>query len=194
MAGKIASRTLAAAAVALIVGAAAAGSCDTTMSGQAGGSTMTSQETVEGAMNYTRVDATIACGGATSPEAMTGLKALGFNSVINLREAGEDGVELDASRAAAEAAGLRYVHVPFASASPDPAAVTAFLDVASDASVYPAYVHCSGGNRAGMMLMAKRMAVDGWDAERAEEEARLAGLRSDQLRDFVIEYMASHPR
>jgi len=44
------------------------------------------------------------------------------------------------------------------------------------------------------MLMAKRMAVDGWDAERAEEEARLAGLRSDRLRDFVIDYMASHPR
>ena len=194
MAGKIASRTSVAAAVALLVGAAASGSCDTTMSGQTGGSTMTSQETVEGATNYTRVDATIACGGATSPEAMTALKALGFNSVINLREAGEDGVDVEASRAAAEAAGLRYVHIPFVSASPDPEAVTRFLDVASNESVYPAYVHCSGANRAGMMLMAKRMAVDGWDAERAEEEARLAGLRSDRLRDFVIDYMASHPR
>ena len=51
-------------------------------------------------------------GGATPDSAMDWLKAEGFASVINLRVANEEGVDLEASRAAAAAAGLEYVHLP----------------------------------------------------------------------------------
>jgi uncharacterized protein (TIGR01244 family) len=54
-----------------------------------------------GVTNFSRVDATVGCGGATSPTAMAGLRREGFVSVINLRTAGEPGAEIDASRAAA---------------------------------------------------------------------------------------------
>ena len=67
----------------------------------------------EGVVNYTRIDATVACAGATPPEAMAALKDLGFAAVINFRTAGERGATVNAGQAAAEAAGLKYHHIPF---------------------------------------------------------------------------------
>ena len=59
----------------------------------------------EGVVNYTRLDATVACAGATPPEAMAELKTRGFAAVINFRTAGEQSATVDAGRSAAEAAG-----------------------------------------------------------------------------------------
>ena len=56
------------------------------------------KQDVEGIRNFTRVDATVACAGATSVEAIAGLKREGFVSIINLRQASERGVDIEASR------------------------------------------------------------------------------------------------
>ncbi len=56
---------------------------------------------VPGIRNYSRVDATVGCGGAVDPAAMAGLKKEGYVSVINLRLANEEGADVDAGRAAA---------------------------------------------------------------------------------------------
>ena len=44
-----------------------------------------STETVEGVTNFRQVKSTVACAGATTPEAMRGIKGMGFVSVVNLR-------------------------------------------------------------------------------------------------------------
>ena len=69
--------------------------------------------TIEGVRNFTKVSTTIGCAGATSPEAMAELKRMWHTSVINLRRASENGVDIEASRSAAAAAGLTYIHLPF---------------------------------------------------------------------------------
>ena len=71
-----------------------------------------------GVRNFSRVDATIACGGATTPEAMAALKQDGFVSVVNLRRAEEAGANVEAEKAAAEAAGVRYFRLPFNASAP----------------------------------------------------------------------------
>ena len=48
-----------------------------------------------GITNYTKVDAVVACGGATETSALEGLKKDGFKTVINLREASESGANVD---------------------------------------------------------------------------------------------------
>ena len=73
-----------------------------------------------GVRNYSRVDATVGCGGAVDPTAMSALKKEGYVSVINLRLPTEEGANVDAGRAAAQSAGLKYIHLPFNAASPDP--------------------------------------------------------------------------
>ena len=146
----------------------------------------------EGVRNYTRVDATTGCAGATTPAAMRGLHADGFRAVINLRLETEEGADIDASRAAAETAGLHYVHIPFDSRNPRPEVVDQFLAAVQDPANSPVLVHCATANRVGMMWLIKRVMVDGWTTARASEEAARIGLKSPQLEAFALEYLKSH--
>ena len=43
------------------------------------------KETVAGISTFARLDTTIACGGATSVEAVPELKKMGFRSIVNVR-------------------------------------------------------------------------------------------------------------
>ncbi|MEO8483933.1 MAG: sulfur transferase domain-containing protein [Acidobacteriota bacterium] len=151
------------------------------------------KETLPGVMNLARVETTVACAGATTPASMAGIKRLGFASVINLRLATENGADVEAEAAAAREAGLRYVHLPFNGASPDPAVVDQFLMAIKDPANQPAFIHCATGNRAASMWMVKRVRVDGWDVPRAAEEAAALGLTSSPLRQFVLDYLQTHP-
>jgi uncharacterized protein (TIGR01244 family) len=123
-----------------------------------------------GIRNYSRVDATVGCGGAVDPSAMSALKKEGFVSVINLRMASEPGADIDAGRAAAQAAGLKYIHLPFNVAMPDAKVVDAFLAAVADKSNQPVFVHCGSANRVGGVWMIKRALQDGWSIERAQAE------------------------
>ena len=145
------------------------------------------EEGPEGVVNYTRIDATVACAGATPPEAMAELKARGFASVINFRTAGERGATVDAGQAAAEAAGLRYHHLPFREPSAEVA--EAFLATVGDPSNQPAFIHCGSANRVGAMWLIKRVKQDGWTVDNALAEAQTIGLRSEGLTEFALAYV-----
>ena len=145
------------------------------------------EEGPEGVVNYTRLDATVACAGATPPEAMAELKRRGFAAVINFRTGGEQGATVDAGRSAAEAAGLKYYHLPFR--QPSAEIVEAFLDTVSDPSNQPVYIHCGSANRVGAMWLIKRVTVDGWSVDEATAEAEMIGLRSEGLKEFALEYV-----
>ena len=145
------------------------------------------EEGPEGVVNYTRIDATVACAGATPPEAMAELKARGFASIINFRTAGERGATVDAGQAAAEAAGLRYHHLPFREASAEVAET--FLATVGDPSNQPAFIHCGSANRVGAMWLIKRVKQDGWTVDDALAEAETIGLRSEALREFALAYV-----
>jgi len=120
------------------------------------------------------------------------LKKMGFASVVNLREASEPGAEIDAEAAAAKAAGINFIHLPFNAARPDPALVDNFLKSVTDRRNDPAFIHCASGNRAAAMWMIKRMQIDKWDAERAGTEAALLGLTNPALKMFALDYAQNH--
>ena len=145
-------------------------------------------EAPQGVRNYTRIDATVACAGATPPEAMGNLKRLGFASVVNFRTAQEEGAEIEASQTAAADAGLKYFHIPFRAPSPEIA--EEFLGVVADTSNQPVYIHCGSANRVGAMWFIKRVKQDGWDDARAMQEAETIGLRSEALKEFARTYVA----
>ena len=143
---------------------------------------------VAGVRNFARLETTVACAGATGPEAMPELKKMGFATVINLRQASEQGADVPAGEAAAKAAGLNYVHIPFNGAAPDPAVADRFLAAIQRPGSEPAFIHCAGGGRAAAMWMIKRIVVDRWDVERASEEATALGPPSPALRQWAIDY------
>ena len=147
--------------------------------------------TVTGVRNVAKLESTIACGGATTPEGVAELKKLGYNSIINLREASESGANVEAEAAAAKEAGVNYVHLPMNGQSPDPVVADKFLEAVKVPANQPVFVHCASGNRAAAMWMVKRMVVDGWDADRAGTEAAALGLSNPALKKFAIDYAAS---
>jgi len=145
-----------------------------------------------GVRNYSRVDATVGCGGAVDPAAMAGLKKEGFVSVVNLREATEPGADVDAGRAAAQAAGLKYIHLPFNVAKPDSKTVDSFLAAVADKSNQPVFIHCGSANRVGGMWMIKRALQDKWPIEKARAEGEAIGLNNPALVAFATEYISTH--
>src|SRR4026209_2815543 len=82
---------------------------------------------VPGIVNFAQVETTVACAGATTPAALAEVKRMGYKSVVNLRQASEPGADTAPNMAAAKAAGLNYVHLPFNAAAPDPMLVDNFL-------------------------------------------------------------------
>jgi uncharacterized protein (TIGR01244 family) len=152
------------------------------------------KETVPGATNVMRLETTVACGGATKPEAVPEIKKFGFVSIINLRQPTEAGADVEGEAAAAKTAGIRYFNIPFNGQSPDPAVADRFLDTITTPGNEPAYIHCAAGNRAAAMWMIKRLVVDHWDSDRAAKEAQALGMTSAALKDFAINYAQSHKR
>jgi len=150
------------------------------------------KETLAGVTNFARLETTIACAGATTPAAVAGLKQMGYASIINLRLATEPGADVDAEAAAAKAAGINYIHLPFNAAAPDTAVVDNFLKAVTDKKNEPAFVHCASGNRAAAFWMIKRMQIDKWDADRAGAEAAALGLTNGALKTFALDYVQSH--
>ena len=95
------------------------------------------KESREGIKNFSRLETTVACASAITSDAMPEIRRMGFASVINLREAQEAGADIEKHRAAAEAAGLRYFHIPLNSAKPDPKAADQFVKVISSKEAQP---------------------------------------------------------
>jgi protein tyrosine phosphatase (PTP) superfamily phosphohydrolase (DUF442 family) len=105
------------------------------------GAQQVNKEQLPGIRNLSRIESTVACAGAITPGAVAGIKDLGYGAIINLRLATEQGADIEAHTAAAKAAGIRYIHIPFSPSKPEPAAVDAFLKAITSPGVEPAFIH-----------------------------------------------------
>lgn len=150
------------------------------------------KQQVPGVTNFARVETTIACGGATKPEAMAEIRKLGFVAVFNMRMASEPGADIPAEAAAAKAAGLNFIHIPYNVQTPDPGIADRFLAEIRKPGNQPAYIHCAGGSRAAGMWLIKRILVDNWDVDRATKEATDLGLANDRVKQYALDYVKTH--
>lgn len=156
--------------------------------GAVGSSTLEAQvtrQTLPGVRNMTQVTPTVACAGATDASAIPEIAQRGYKAIISLRLASEEGANISDAQAAAAAAGIRYIHIPYNVAQPTDAVVDQFLAAVADDANHPVFIHCGSANRVAGLWMIKRVIVDGWDLPRAELEAREIGLSNPAIRDFA---------
>jgi uncharacterized protein (TIGR01244 family) len=151
------------------------------------------KEQIPGISTFARLDTTIACGGSTSVDAIPELKKMGYQSIINVRRSNEAGAEVEAEGVATRAAGMHYIHLPFDPESPDPRLIDNFIAAVTARENQPAYIHCAAGGRAAALWMIKRWKADGWDEERALEEAVALGL-NERFKPFALNYIRTHTR
>ena len=104
----------------------------------------------------------------------------------------EPGADVDESKATAARVGLKYIHLPFNAASPDPKVVDSFLASVADRANQPVFIHCGSANRVGGVWMIKRALQDKWPVEKALVEAQAIGLNNPALTTFATEYINSH--
>jgi len=149
------------------------------------------KETVDGVRNFTSVSPTIACAGATEARVIPELASRGYKAVINLRQASEQGADIDGTRAAAEAAGIRFIHLPLNPQQPDPAVIDQFLAAVDNPANQPTFINCGSAGRVAAVMIAKRMVSDGWTEERALAEAAVIGPPAPALQEFALKYVAS---
>jgi uncharacterized protein (TIGR01244 family) len=119
----------------------------------------------------------LAAAGQPTPEALRGLREMGFRTVVNLRPEKEG---LPDERAVVEAQGLRYVSIPVTADSFSLADVEALEKVLDDPAAAPVLLHCASSNRVGgawaVVQARKRKGL-----EEAEAAGREAGLRSPTM-------------
>ena len=151
-----------------------------------------------GVENYSRAGqlssfagSTVGFGGTTDPAAMAGLRAAGFATVINLRTADESGVDPAASRAAAEAAGLTYIHLPMDTSNLAPGTIDRILETVEERSNQPVYLHCGSATRVAAVWMIGRVLEDGLTVEEAAAEAGQIAGYPDRAVDFANRYLAT---
>ncbi len=143
-------------------------------------------------LNYLRVNEQFSTGGQPTTADLAKMKSSGVKAIINLRLARE--FDADAEAAAAKSLGLRYIWIPVDTANPKDDQADAFLKATSATENRPAFVHCGSANRVGTFWMIRRVLVDGWTPEKAEEEARRIGMHSPNLIEFARRYIQRHKK
>lgn len=150
-------------------------------------------EDVEGIVNFSHIETLVACAGAITPDSVSKIGAMGFRTIVNLRLPTEEGANIEAEAAAAAAAGVKFVHLPFGGPELDPAVADRFLAAIAEPGTEPAFIHCAGGGRAATMWFIRRVVLDDWDVDRAREEATALGMPEEgRLPEYAMSYLAAH--
>ena len=168
-----------------------------------GGPTITQVEKVEvnGIENFSQLEEPsgfagrkIGFGGATQAVAMASLKRKGFVTVINLRLADEEDVDLQGNGGAAREAGLNYIHLPFDTSAPATDVVNKFLAIVGNEENQPVYVHCGSATRAAALWMIGRVLVDNWEVSAASAEVERIARKPGDAIAFASGYIESHEK
>jgi protein tyrosine phosphatase (PTP) superfamily phosphohydrolase (DUF442 family) len=117
------------------------------------------------------------------------LAELGFNTVVNLRGAGE---RARADEAEATALGLRYFNIPMPVwGRPEDGRARRALEIIASPESGRVFVHCKDGvDRTGTTVALYRITDEGWSSEAATAEAEARGMRRVQvwMRDYIDDY------
>jgi len=106
----------------------------------------------------------------TSPEGFRQLKAMGINTVVNLRS-------FTSGRKETTDAGLAYESIYMKAWHPEDEDVVQFVRIVTDPARQPVFVHCQhGSDRTGTMCAVYRVVVQGWDKEAAIREMTEGGF------------------
>jgi protein tyrosine/serine phosphatase len=119
---------------------------------------------MKGVPNLHKVSDTFYRSAQPSAEGMRNLKAIGVETIVNLRSFHSDRDEIGDT-------GLAYEHIYMKAWHPEEDEAVRFLQIVTNPRYYPVLVHCQhGADRTGTMCVLYRVAVQGWSKEEAVHE------------------------
>lgn len=147
------------------------------------------QTNLDGVPNFHQINDHVYRGAQPTDLGFQSLAKLGVKTVIDLREVSDRSAH---ERNSVEAAGMRYVSIPFRGMSaPSPADVAKVLALFDDQTAGPVFVHCRrGADRTGTVVACYRISHDGWNNARALKEAKQDGMSWTEMamQHYVMRY------
>jgi protein tyrosine phosphatase (PTP) superfamily phosphohydrolase (DUF442 family) len=138
---------------------------------------------MEGVPNLHKVSDTLYRSAQPSAEGMKNLKAMGIETVINLRSFHSDRDDMGDT-------GLTYESISMKAWHAEEEDAVKFLQIVTDRKRSPVLVHCQhGADRTGTMCALYRVAVQGWTKEEALKEMTEGGFGFHGIWDNLIQWI-----
>ncbi len=136
-----------------------------------------------GLPNLFQVSPVLYRGAQPKKEGLPELETLGIRTVVSLRVFHDDFSLLDGTSLHAEV-------IPFRTWHPGDEDVVRFLQIVTDPSKTPVFVHCRRGiDRTGTMVAIYRIAVQGWSREDAIREMTVGGFGYDGKFSNLVRFL-----
>jgi len=128
-------------------------------------------------------------GGQPWLEHLPKLKDAGIKVIINLRPHAE--YQGEREEAKVKELGMGYFNIPVDFQAPDELDADDFLKLTDEQLKNgPVFIHCAAATRVGAFWMIRRVVRDGWDYDKALEEANRIGLNNNaRLTEFAKQYI-----
>jgi len=133
--------------------------------------------------NFRQINDWFFRGGQPEPHEFEQLAELGIKTIICLRWSSNVLVE---ERDLARQSGMNAIFIPLNYWSlPTRRDIGRFFEIIDDDGMRPVFLHCKhGSDRTGMLASFYRMARDGWSADQAYEEMKMAGFHKIRMHHF----------
>ena len=116
------------------------------------------------------------------------LQKMGIHTVLDLRDRAS---ETRWERHIVESLGMRFLTIPMDLHAPTDGEMAHVLTLLNASEGWPVFVHCEGGrDRTSAVIACYRIAHDGWDNQKAYNEARQHGIsmRDVGLRNYILTF------
>jgi protein tyrosine phosphatase (PTP) superfamily phosphohydrolase (DUF442 family) len=138
---------------------------------------------MKGVPNLHKVSDSLYRSAQPSAEGMKNLKAIGVETIVNLRSFHSDRDEIGET-------GLAYEHIYMKAWHPEETDAVRFLQIVTNPKRVPVLVHCQhGADRTGTMCALYRVAVQGWSKEEALEEMTGGGFGFHGIWDNLTQWI-----
>ncbi len=138
---------------------------------------------VNGIPNLHQVSDTLYRSAQPSAEGMKNLKAMGIETIVNLRSFHSDRDEIGDT-------GSAYEHIYMKAWHAEEEDAVRFLKIVTNPKRSPVIVHCQhGADRTGTMCAVYRVAVQGWSKEEALKEMAQGGFGFHGIWENLIQWI-----
>jgi len=138
---------------------------------------------MKGVPNLHKVSDTLYRSAQPSAEGMRNLRAIGVETIVNLRSFHSDRHEIGDT-------GLAYEHIYMKAWHPEEDDAVRFLQIVANPRRDPVLVHCQhGADRTGTMCALYRVAVQGWSKKEAVEEMSQGEFGFHGIWDNLIQWI-----
>lgn len=139
--------------------------------------------------NFYKVNANLYRGGQPTEAGLAKLKQKGIRTIIDLRSYDQLAKKEEGW---SRSAGVKFISMPMSNwFKPKDMQIDKIIKLIDDPANQPVFVHCQrGADRTGTVVAVYRISREGWNADRANEEAEKFGFGWWQfwLKDFINDY------